>query len=208
MIRGDSLLLAYAVTDLVACLMPGPAVLSVASIGLSGSLRGMAGAIAGINASNILWYIMVGAGLVALVNTLPNLFLILRWAGTAYLLWLGIQTWRLPVYQSVSEPRRHIGFRRGFAGAVAVQLSNPKALVFFTVFLPPFIDLHHPVAQQLALLALIGITLEIAILTTYGLIAWRLGRLALSAKAERWIARGSGAILIAIAAAMALSRAA
>lgn len=207
MMQGSNLLLAYAATELVACLMPGPAVLSVASIGLSGSLRGMAGAIAGINASNILWYIMVGAGLIALIHSFPELFVILRWAGTAYLLWLGVQTWRHPAHLSISGERKRIGFRRGFAGAVAVQLSNPKALVFFTVFLPPFIDLHQPVAPQLVRLAAIGITLEVMALATYGLLAWRLGRLAMSAEAERRIARTSGAILIAIAVAMALSRA-
>ncbi len=206
MIGGDNLLLAYAITEVVACVMPGPAVLSVASIGLTGSLRGLAGAIAGINASNILWYAMVGAGLVALVHGFPELFLILRWAGIAYLLWLGVQTWRHPAHLAIASGlRKHIGFRRGFIGAVAVQLSNPKALVFFTVFLPPFIDVRHPVTPQLVRLALIGISLEILALTTYGLLAWRLGKLAMSPQAERWIARGSGAILIAIAVAMALS---
>jgi len=204
--QGSDLLLAFAATELVASFMPGPAVLSVASIALTGSLRGVAGAIAGINATNLLWYALVGAGLVAIVHSFPFLFVALRWIGTGYLLWLGIQTWRHPAHLAVGRERRRIGFRRGFSGAVAVQASNPKALVFFTVFLPPFIDIHHPVAPQLVTLAIIGVSLEVLALWLYGLMAWRVGRLALSARAELWIARGSGAILIAIALAMALSR--
>ena len=202
-----NLLLAYALTELVACLTPGPAVLSVMSIGLSGSLRGMVAAIAGINVGNLIWYAMVGAGLMALAHTAPGLFLVLRWAGTLYLFWLGFQTWRSHITLAASAQGPRIGIRRGFAGAMAVQLSNPKAFVFFTVFLPPFVDLKHPVAPQLVLLASIGVVMEVAALTMYGLLAYRMGQMAMSRRAERLMARISGAILMGIAVAMALSRA-
>tara|TARA_R110000787_G_scaffold51585_1_gene122095 strand:- start:400 stop:1023 length:624 start_codon:yes stop_codon:yes gene_type:complete len=205
--QATNLLLAYAVTELVACLIPGPAVMTVTGIALTGSLRGMAGAIAGINVSNIIWYAMVGAGLVALVHAAPGLFIALRWAGTAYLFWLGVQTWRSHITLAGTRKRQHIGAWRGFAGAVAVQLSNPKALIFFTVFLPPFIDLRHAVAPQIITLAAIGVSMEIMALGAYGLLAYRLGRLALSERAQKRIAHISGAILMAIALAMALSRA-
>lgn len=201
-----NLLLAFALTDMVACLTPGPAVLSVMSIGLSGSLRGMFAAIAGINVSNLIWYAMVGAGLVALAHTAPGLFLVLRWAGIVYLFWLGFQTWRSHITLATSAQGPRIGIRRGFAGAMAVQLSNPKAFVFFTVFLPPFVDLKHSVAPQLVLLASIGVAMEVSALTMYGLLAYRMGQMAMSRRTERLMARISGAILMGIAVAMALSR--
>ncbi len=201
------LLFAFALTEMVACLTPGPAVLSVMSIGLSGSLRGMFAAIAGINVGNLIWYGMVGAGLVALAHTAPGLFLVLRWGGILYLFWLGFQTWRSHVTLAASAQGPRIGIRRGFAGAMAVQLSNPKAFVFFTVFLPPFIDVRHPVTPQIVLLASIGVVMEVAALSMYGLLAYRMGQLAMSARTERLIARVSGAILMGIAVAMALSRA-
>lgn len=202
----DSLLLAFFVTDLVACFLPGPAVLAVASLGLSGSLRGVAGAIAGINISNMIWYAMVGLGLIALVHTVPELFTVLRWVGTAYLFWLGVQTWRHPAHLRVAGAQHRIGFGRGLAGAVAVQLSNPKAMIFFTVFLPPFINLHHPIVPQILRLASIGIVIEVVALAFYGLLAYRLGQLAVTAEAGRRIGRISGSILMAIAVAMALSQ--
>lgn len=206
--QSGHLLVAYAITDLIACLIPGPAVMAVMSIALTGSIRGMIGAIAGINASNIVWYTMVGAGLIALAQTWPGLFVTLRWAGIVYLVYLGIQTWRSHIELSVTGARVPIGAWRGFASAVAVQLSNPKALVFFTVFLPPFISLNKPVAPQIITLAAIGISLEVLVLGSYGFLAYRLGKLAISNRAEKWIAHISGAILVAIAVAMALSRAA
>lgn len=203
----DQLLLAFALVDLVATLIPGPAVMAVMGIALTGSLRGMAGAIAGINFGNLIWYAMVGAGLAALAHSVPQLFLVLRWAGTAYLFWLGIQTWRSHAHLTFVADRPAIGAWRGFSGAVAVQLSNPKALVFFTVFLPPFLDLYRPIVPQLTVLAAVGVTLEVLALLGYGLIAYRLGKFAMSRNAESWIARISGSILMAVATAMALSRA-
>lgn len=206
MIQSTHLLLAYAITDLVACLMPGPAVAAVSSIALSGSLRGMAGAIAGINAGNILWCIMVGTGLVALMKSAPILFTLLGWAGIAYLLWLGIQTWRSHAHLEMQRGRAPISFGKGFSGAVAVQLSNPKALVFYTVFLPPFLDMSQPIALQLVVLCVIGLALEALVLAGYGLLAYRLGGLSLSVHAERRMAHVSGAVLMAIALGMAWMR--
>lgn len=200
------LLAVYAITDLIACLMPGPAVAFVSGIALSGSLRGMAGAIAGINVANALWYAMIGTGLVALIDRAPVVFALLGWAGIGYLLWLGVQTWRAHAHLEAGRARSKIGMGRGFASAIAVQLSNPKAMLFFTVFLPPFIDVHRPIAPQLLVLAAIGIALEILVLTGYGLLAYRLGALSLSPVAERTVARVSGAVFILVAFGMALMR--
>ena len=208
MMQGENLLIVFALTELVACLTPGPAVLSVMSIGLTGSPRAVLAAIAGINVGNLIWYAMTGAGLLALARTAPELCVGLRWAGIVYLFWLGLQTWRSHLTLAASGQGSPIGAGRGFAGAVAVQLSNPKALVFFTVFLPPFIDLDRPMAPQIAVLAAIGVSMEVIALGMYGFLAWRLGKIAVFQGAERVIARVSGAILMAVAVAMALSRAA
>ncbi|MDQ4419653.1 LysE family transporter [Sphingobium sp. DEHP117] len=200
------LLIAFAITDLIACLMPGPAVATVTGLALGGSLRGMAGAIMGINAGNGLWYVMVGTGLVALVKRAPEVLAVLGWAGIAYLFWLGIQTWRARAHLETGRAGRQVGVLRGLTTGIAVQLANPKALLFFTVFLPPFLVLSRPVSPQLATLAAIGITLEVLVLMGYGLLAYRLGGLALSPTAERRVARVSGGVFMAVAAGMALAR--
>lgn len=205
--QADNLLLAFAITDGVACLMPGPAVMAVMGIALTGSLRGMIGAIAGINLGNMIWYIMVGAGLVALAHSLPHLFTVLRWAGIAYLFWLGIKSLQSHVHLTASKRRAGLSAWQGLTSGLAVQLSNPKAMVFFTVFLPPFIDLRRPVAPQIITLSAIGVTLEVLALIGYGLLAYRLGQVALSPEAEKWIGRVSGAIFMAIAVGMALTHA-
>lgn len=194
------LLLLYAFTDLIACLTPGPAVLTVASHALAGSRRGAAGAIAGINAGNLIWFALAGAGLSAVVTALPGMFAALRWIGIAYLLWIGVQAWRhADAGLRLKAASQHAGFRRGLLSAAAVQLSNPKALLFFTVILPPFINPAQPVTPQIVHLAIIGVTIEATILAIYALLAWRLGRLAADQAKTRLINRASGAMLIAAA---------
>lgn len=207
MVQATSLLLAYAATDLVACLIPGPAVMTVISLSLTGTKRTVAAGIAGLNTANVIWYLMVGMGLLALVHTAPTAFAVLRWAGIAYLFRLGIQTWRSHMHFEVDDRKKAMSPGRGFTSAMAVQLSNPKALLFFTIFLPPFIDLRHPVAPQLLTLAAIGIALEVSVLAGYSALAFKLKSLSVSAAADRWFARVSGAIFIVIGAAMAISHA-
>ncbi|MET0240984.1 MAG: LysE family translocator [Sphingobium sp.] len=200
------LLLLYAITDLIACLTPGPAVLTVASHALAGSRRGAAGAIAGINAGNLAWFALAGAGLSALVTALPHLFAALRWIGIAYLLWIGIQSWRHSDGElALKAAREKAGFRRGMLSAAAVQLSNPKALLFFTVILPPFIDPAAPVAPQIASLAVLGVAIEATVLAVYAAFAWRLGRYVSDRGTNRIINRASGALLITAALGIAVS---
>lgn len=200
MTTGDGvqhLLLLYALTEVVACVSPGPAVLAVTSHALAGSRRGAAGAIAGINVGNLVWYMLAGAGLSAVVAALPQLFAVLRWVGILYLLWIGVQSWRhADTALALKASKAKTGFRRGLLSAAAVQLSNPKALLFFTVILPPFIDPTAPVLRQIVALAVIGVTIEALVLITYASLALRLGRYASSRAGARTINRASGGMLI------------
>ncbi|MPT48121.1 MAG: LysE family translocator [Sphingobium sp.] len=205
MLEGGGLLAAYAVTSFIAAITPGPAVFYIASHALSGSRKALAGAIIGMNLTNALWYVLVGTGLIALFHHFPTLFMVMRVAGIAYLLWLSVETWRHPAHGAQAQRKKAKGFFASFAGGVAMQASNPKALVYFTIFLPPFLDIERPVALQLLHLAMVGIGIEVIVLITYGMLIEKFGRSSMSAHSGRWIARISGAILIVIAGAMALS---
>lgn len=93
-------------------------------------------------------------GIGALLQSSLTWLAVLKWAGGAYLMWLGIQVWRAPPVAAGdgAAPVQASGgamFRQGLLSAV----SNPKALLFFAAFLPQFIDPHGSLWLQFALLA-------------------------------------------------------
>ncbi|MFT3967122.1 MAG: LysE family translocator [Sphingobium sp.] len=189
------LLLFYAFTDLIACLTPGPAVLAVTSHALAGSRRGGRDRGDQHRQSRL-----VHAGGRRSVGGRHRPAPSLRGAALGrhrLSLWIGIQAWRQPDETlALRAATDKAGFGRGLLSAAAVQLSNPKALLFFTVILPPFINPSAPIGPQIAALAVIGVMIEASVLALYALLAWRLGRYAASRTTNRIINRTSGGLLI------------
>lgn len=100
------------------------------------------------------------AGLGALMLTSEMLFSVVKWVGAAYLVWLGIRLWRAPAFtagiQAASEggpAARPISRRRAFTQGLLVALSNPKALIFFSTFLPQFMQPGTSLWLQFAIFA-------------------------------------------------------
>src|SRR5262245_25760082 len=127
--------LLFCATETVLCFTPGPAVLLVVSQSLSKGSRAGLSASAGILAANAAYFALSAAGLGALLARSVGVFVAIKWAGAAYLIWLGanmILERRPPIVSpsplSAAPPSGEI--RNAFALAVVTQGVNPKALVF------------------------------------------------------------------------------
>jgi len=165
----------FATTELVLCLTPGPAVLFVLSSALrSGASRSLASN-AGILAANTLYFALSATGLGALLAASWRIFFAIKWIGAAYLMWIGLRAifGKAPVLNLEKSSDRRL-----FAGGFLVQVSNPKALVFFTAFLPQFIDFLLPIARQIVVLGATSVVIEFCVLAGYGIAAGRAARLA------------------------------
>lgn len=134
---------------------PGPNMLHVMSRSVELGLRRCLVAIAGCLLAVILILTASAAGLATLLLALPGAFDVLRYAGAAYLLFLGIKAWRSPPAPTnadeTSLPRT---MRKGpiFRAAFAVGISNPKLILFAAAFLPQFVDPASPQVPQFAIL--------------------------------------------------------
>src|SRR5262245_50470680 len=166
------LLLLFAVTELLLCLTPGPAVLLVISqsmkSGLKSSTRGMLGIITG----NSIYFAMSALGLGALLIASATLFEIIKWAGAAYLVVLGIRM--LFSNAALHHPENLVSSRGSLkllSQGLITQLSNPKAIVFFTALLPQFISPGGRLLVQLLALGIISIAVEFPVLFTYAWLA-------------------------------------
>lgn len=158
--------LLFVVTVFFVSATPGPNMLLAMSHGIRYGLRGAVPTLAGLLVALAL--IMAGsvAGLGALLATSELLFSIVKYAGAAYLVWLGYQAWRAPVAEQDSqdnvaaagESSRGQRFRTGFL----VAMSNPKAFVFFTALFPQFMRADVPQLPQLLALSATFFVIEVS----------------------------------------------
>ncbi|MDI7386294.1 homoserine/homoserine lactone efflux protein [Cronobacter dublinensis] len=165
----------YLLTTLILSLSPGSGAINTMSTAISHGYRGAAASIAGLQTGLALHIVLVGIGLGALFSRSLMAFEVLKWAGAAYLIWLGIQQWRaagaidLNVLAQ-SQPRSKL-----FKRAVFVNLTNPKSIVFLAALFPQFIVPHQPQVMQYVVLGVTTVVVDIIVMIGYATLATRIG---------------------------------
>jgi len=182
----------------VMAVTPGPANLfSVAN----GVQRGPAGALAGVvgmNAATLVWFGAAALGLGALVVAFPEVFRLISIGGALYVAWLGINALR-GAFRTAADPDApaiRLG-RSALIDGFMVQIANPKAVLFFTAVLPPFLDVNRPAAPQLALFAVATIGMDVLSMSAYGLGGAALARRMSEPRFRRGFAIVTGVLLLA-----------
>jgi threonine/homoserine/homoserine lactone efflux protein len=196
--------LAFLAACIALALLPGPNVTLVIASGLRYGTRAALITIAGTQAGLAIVIGIVALGLATLMATMGYWFDWVRFAGAAYLVWLGIKLIRAPVEGLDSDvpPPRGGFFLQGFV----VLLSNPKVLVFFGAFIPQFVDMEK---NQVLQVAILGLTFMVTAGVTdviYALAAGR-ARKFFSARRTRLLSRASGGFMIGGGIWLALTRA-
>src|SRR4030095_2718552 len=188
----------FVVTETLLCLTPGPAVLFVLAQGLGHGGGAPLWASLGILAGNTFYFVVSATSLGAVLVASYDAFYAIKWAGAAYLVWLGLCALRgRGTVLAVRPARGDGGGTRLIARGFAVQGANPKAVVFFTALLPQFIDPAGSVAFQVGVLGATSVVIEFVVLAGYGVLAGRAARLAETPLVAAWLERAAGALLIA-----------
>jgi homoserine/homoserine lactone efflux protein len=184
---------AFLLITAVLIIVPGPIVTLVIATGASQGIRAGLTAVAGATVGTAVLLTCIACGLSWVVRNAAVLFEVLRWAGAAYLIWLGIQAWRNAGADcGAAPPPGHVHFRRG----VLVAFSNPKTIAFFTAFLPQFIDPSLPVERQLAVMCAVSVVLAACTDSAWA-VAAGLGRAwFMTSWRARLLGRLSGVVLI------------
>jgi threonine/homoserine/homoserine lactone efflux protein len=183
---------AFLAITMILVVTPGPIVTLVIATGASQGMRAALVTVAGTTLGNALLIAAIALGLSWVIANAAVLFEVLRWAGAAYLIWLGIQAWRSAGGNGAALPSGGANFGRG----VIVALSNPKTIAFFTAFLPQFVDPSLPAGRQLAIMCTVSVALA-ALSDCAWAVAAGLGRAWFLAPARaRLLARLSGLALI------------
>lgn len=195
----------FLVAAIVLTATPGPDNLMVLSVGISrGRRSGMAFGL-GCALGCLSHTVLAVVGISALVAASPAAFTLLKWAGGAYLIWLGLQALRhaggtqFSVGGAAAMPVRPF-VRQLFVKGLIANAINPKVVLFFLSFLPQFVDASRGQVQwQLGLLGLL-FTLQAAVL--FGLIGYFSGGIGAwlqrKPRAGKWLDRMTGGLFLAL----------
>jgi threonine/homoserine/homoserine lactone efflux protein len=195
--------LIFAAALFVAAASPGPATIALVARGLA---RGTSGAFAfmlGIAIGDVFWLCAAVLGLAVLAQTFGMVFLALKYAGAAYLLFLAWRLWTSPTGPDAAKLPETDKSLRLFAAGLILMLGNPKVMVFYLALLPNLIDLGAITPVGFAELIVVTLVVVLCVDGTYVLTAARARLLFKSARALRWMNRCSGAMMAGAAAAVA-----
>jgi homoserine/homoserine lactone efflux protein len=196
------LFLPYCLAVAILVLMPGPVVTLVVAHSLSHGSRSGLATVAGASIGNAILLGATAVGLIAFFALLSEIFEVVRWAGAAYLIWLGVKAWR----GLASVPAAKRSSRAVFLQGFLIAITNPKAIVFYIAFLPQFVDSHLPAGPQL--LAMIGTMIVMALLSdsAYALLAGHIRGWFTAPGRRRLQSRITGTLLIGVGCGLLLAR--
>lgn len=201
-----STLLLFAGASLALLAIPGPAVIYVVTRSLDqGRTAGMVSML-GVETGTFAYALAAAAGLTGLIAASVTAFTVVKYAGAAYLVYLGVR--KLLERPEKTQPEVLVtGRSRLFLKGALVQLLNPKIAIFFVAFLPQFVHSSRgPVAVQILVLGTIFTLLAILSDGAYVLLAGAVGSwLRTGRRARSWLARFSGGVYIGLGLTAALS---
>lgn len=178
---------------------PGPSQALMIANSLRYGVRRSAATAAGDLTANALQMTAAAYGLVVIIATSYWALTAVKWAGVAYLLWLG---WRIFNGAPRGTARIHGSPGRLWRQGFLTSAANPKAIFFFAALFPQFIDVANPVLPQLLILGATYIVIDGALLLLFGSMAERM--LARVQAGGRWLNRLSGAMIMTAAGLLAL----
>jgi homoserine/homoserine lactone efflux protein len=196
--------LAYIAACFLIAIIPGPTVTVIIANSLRYGARAGLLNVAGTQLGLGLMMLVLVVGLSSVIAAMGSLFDVLRWAGAAYLVWIGYKLLRSPeaIADAQAAPAPRGGF---FLQGFLVLMANPKALLWFGAFIPQFVD---PKGEYVAQIVVLGLTAMAVALVSDGAWAVVTGRAGafLSRMQVRLVSRLSGACLIGGGIWLALSR--
>jgi threonine/homoserine/homoserine lactone efflux protein len=190
-------LLIFAGVYFLAVALPGPGVAAVVARSLARGTQGAVAFIAGFLIGDLVWFTFAATGLAALAQTAYAVFVVVKYAGVAYLLYLAYRLWTAPV-AAATEGENEAKDQQGqspsrlFLGSLALTMGNPKTMIFFLALLPTVVRLETlSIPGFLEIAATICFVLPV-VLGGYVLAAAHARRMFRSPRAVRNLNRGTG----------------
>lgn len=189
--------LLFVTTTAVVIFSPGPTAIMIASQGAGNGLKRTFTGVLGITSATIVYFALSVMGIASLIVASHTLFLVIKWSGVAYLVYLGITAFfsksgGLVIQSTAPQRSRSSLFMHGFL----IEFSNPKALLYFSAILPQFLDVGKPIATQFLIMWIATFLLQIIIYSAYAYLGQRLVQGGVKSWVINLINKTAGAALI------------
>ena len=182
---------------------PGPGVFATVARALASGLVHASVVVLGIVLGDLLFLLLAIYGLAAVAGLLGSFFGIVKLAGAAYLIWLGLKLWRSQPAAREVDPLHETSWSANFLSGLLITLGNPKVILFYVGFLPTFVDLAAlGTADVIAIAGVVALVLGSTMLG-YAYAAARARQLLRNTRARRSLDRASGSVMIAVGAVLA-----
>ena len=194
-------LLAFTIAYVVAVLVPGPGVAAIVARALGGGFWSAVPMVVGILLGDLVYLAFALFGLAAIATFFGPVFVVIRWAGALYLLYIAWKFWTAKPGAEQLGPKRGESKLRTFASGFALTMGNPKTIVFYLALLPTVVPLDRPITALGATeLTTIVVVVLLTIGSGYAALAALARELFTSAKAIRRMNKTAGAIMAGAAA--------
>ena len=197
-------LAAFTIAYAIAVLVPGPGVAAVVARALGGGFWGAVPMVLGILAGDLVYFVFAVFGLAAIATWFGPVFVVIRWAGAAYLLYIAYKFWTAKPGSEQMKPKNEDWLKTFLAG-FSLTMGNPKTIVFYLAILPTVVPLEKMTALGFAELTVIVVVVLLIIGCGYAALAASAREFFKSTKALRRLNRTAG-VMMASAAALVVVR--
>ncbi|AYX32022.1 LysE family translocator protein [Burkholderia pseudomallei] len=194
----------FAAALLVAAGSPGPSIAALVARVLTNGVRDVLPFLAAMWLGEVIWLTCAVAGLTVLAHTFAFGFLVLKFAGIAYLVFLAWKMWFAPADEPSGQLPRGQSPLRMFLTGIAVTLGNPKIMIFYVALLPTMVDLSRAGAVAWLELTLTLLVVLITVDCAWAWLAARARKLLTSRRAMKAANRASAAAMAGAAVAIAM----
>jgi threonine/homoserine/homoserine lactone efflux protein len=194
-------LFAFTVAYVIAVLVPGPGVAAIVARALGGGFWSAVPMVIGILVGDLIYLVFALFGLAAIAAYFGPIFVVVRWVGALYLLYIAWQFWTARPGKEQLGPRKREHWVKTFLSGFALTMGNPKTIVFYLALLPTVVPLDRPITVLgFTELTLIVVLVLLAIGAGYAALAAWAREFFTSQKAIRRLNRTAGVIMASAAA--------
>lgn len=197
--------LAFILATIIMIALPGPSILLTVSHSISFGWQRALATVAGETLGVAVQLVVAAIGLVSLLNAVAGVFEWLRWAGAAYLVYLGIRQW-LSAGKPLELESAPVTNTNLFSQGLVITIFNPKSLIFIAAFMPQFIDAGRPMGLQFALIAPTFFVITFTVASVWALVTGKVSRFLQDQPALLSVNRIAGGLMILAGAGLALAR--